>query len=167
VRPTGSSAPSEPELDLFVQFGAAAELATLRLWDLGDAEGAIRLVRSMEEASGGADGPARPAHLTVLAFAGHIGDVLELADERPDQLLDGTEMLYQGTSVAFALGGRAVEGVELARRGLDLCLASDATNRELDSEIHVLSLVSLTAAGHRSRPSRSRPATTSRRRSGR
>jgi len=140
---------SEPELDLFVQFGAAAELATLRLWDLGDADGAIRLVRSMEEASGGADGPARPAHLTVLAFAGHVGEVLELADERPDQLLNGTEMLYQGTSVAFALGGRADQGVELARRGLDLCLASDAANRELDSEIHVLSLaLALTEAGH-------------------
>ncbi len=140
---------TEPELDVFVQFGAAAELATLRLWDLGDAEGAIRLVRSMEEASGGADGPARPAHLTVLAFAGRIGEVIELAEQRPDQLLAGTEMLYQGTSVAFALGGRADEGVELARRGLDLCLASDAASREMDSEIHVLSLaLALTEAGH-------------------
>lgn len=140
---------AEPELDVFVQFGAAAELATLRLWDLGDAEGAIRLVRSMEEASGGADGPARPAHLTVLAFAGHVGEVIDLAGERPGQLLAGTEMLYQGTSVAFALGGQADQGVELARRGLDLCLGSDAANRELDSEIHVLSLaLALTEAGH-------------------
>ena len=138
-----------PDLDPFVQFGAAAELATLRLWDLGDAEGAIRLVRSMEEASGGADGPARPAHVTMLAFAGRIGDVVEMLDERPDQLeVGGSELLFQGSSVALALAGRTDEGVELARRGLDLCLGADAASRELDSEIHVLSLaLALTEAG--------------------
>ena len=140
---------TEPDLDLFVQFGAAAELATLRLWDLGDAEGAIRLVRSMEAASGGADGPARPAHLTVLAFAGRIAEVVEMVDERPDLIeVGGSELLFQGSSVALAMAGRADAGVDLARRGLDLCLGADVASRELDSEIHVLSLgVALTEAG--------------------
>ena len=140
---------AEPDLDPFVQFGVAAELATLRLWDLGDADGAIRLVRRMEDASGGADGPARPAHVTVLAFAGRIDEAVELVDDRPDQLeVSQDEMLYQGASVAFALVGRAAAGVDLARRGLELCLASDAASRQLDSEIHVLSLgLALTEAG--------------------
>ncbi len=140
---------AEPDLDPFVQFGAAAELATLLLWDLADAEGAIRLVRMMEDASGRADGPARPAHVVMLAFAGRITEAVELVDERPDQIeAGGSEMLFQGASVALALAGRAEEGVDLARQGLDLCLASDAAVRQLDPEIHVLSVaLALTEAG--------------------
>ncbi|MCX7620846.1 MAG: helix-turn-helix transcriptional regulator [Acidimicrobiales bacterium] len=133
---------ANPNLDPEDYARAALELATIRLWNLGDADGAIELATLLREAlcRAGHELAGAAALGGILLYAGQPKLALEtlcwpgVCDELDD------ELACQVLGTALAVTGACTRAVTIARRGLDLTLAQSPPRAGLEPEIHVLTI---------------------------
>ncbi len=130
--------------DVELTWSCAFELATLRLWNLGDASGAVELAAetAAKTANHSIAGVGHASLASMYAYTGRFREALVTTEPLLDDDI-AAELALQVSAVAHVGTGDTQRGVDAATRGLGLCeqrLLGRRPGVGPDPEIHVNTL---------------------------